>query len=342
MQLPELKRLHHHLRIKLLNIQFIVFHLTGHDAHRRLAGNRIHLQEVGDAVGFGEDEVHPHYAVAVKVAEDAGGVVAHEGGLVVVDDGGRDEFVAHGGVFGVVVVEFVGGHHLGDSQHLHLAIYGGHAAGELAPTHELLHYQLVVVFEGLRERACQLLTVVHFRHADAGARVAGLHEARVAAHRFDALEVYRVVHVEMQRRRDGDAQVGHRQIAVVFVERQGGAEDAAAGVGQSHQLEIGLQPPVLAGRAMDGDEGRIEGHLPVGEGQREVVLVHLPHAPVGIGVVPVRPFEMDQIGVEQVPVQLVEDVVSCLEGYFIFAGIPAGNKSYIIHNNTIISNWAKI
>ena len=67
-----------------------------------------------------------------------------------------------------------------------------------------------------------LFSVMRFRHPHAGAGIAGFDEARVAANRFNLSVINRVAVIEMQRWGNGDAQGGHREIAVVFVEGQRG------------------------------------------------------------------------------------------------------------------------
>ena len=66
----------------------------------------------------------------------------------------------------------------------------------------LLDQQLVVVFESLVDSHGQLILAVHFRHSDTGARVAGFHKARIAAHLPYGLEINGVAFEKMEGRRN--------------------------------------------------------------------------------------------------------------------------------------------
>ncbi len=274
--------------------------------------------------------------------ENLNGVIAQLLGHFSRKIGRCDEFVPHGGIFGVVVIEFVAGHHLGNSKHSGSAIHGGNPAGKLAPAHELLHHQLVVIFERFREGLVNLTPVVHFRDPHAGTRVTRLDKARITTNRLNLLIVNGIRVIKMQGWRDGHTEAGHRQIAIVFVERQCGAEHPTTRIRLSHQFKIGLQTTILTGRSVDGYERCVKLDFFSMYGNGEIVLVHLANIPVFIGIMPVSASEMDQVRVEQTLVQLIEDVIGCFQGDFIFAGISTGYYGNIIHNHTILSSCAKI
>ena len=130
--------------------------------------------------------------------EDTLSVIPHHAFLVGGNVSGREQLVAHGGVFGIVVVKLVGGHYFRDGEHADAAINGGHAAGQLATSHKLLDHQLVVVFESLGKGPGHLFAVMDLGDAHAGAGVASLHKTGIAAHALDAVVVNRVVMIEMQ------------------------------------------------------------------------------------------------------------------------------------------------
>ena len=163
-----------------------------------LAGDGVHLQKIGLAIIGGEDEIDAHHALAVQIMEDFLRILLYALRLLFRDIGRSQQLVTHSGVFGIVIVKFIGGHHFGDSERADVSINRCDAAGKLAPTHELLHHQLVVILECLLKSFVHLIPIVHFGHAHAGAGVAGFDKARVATDIFYLFIINLVVVIKMQ------------------------------------------------------------------------------------------------------------------------------------------------
>ena len=174
-----------------------------------------------------------------------------------------------------------------------------------------------------------MLDGFHLRRAEGGTASAWLHKAGQPQTRHDGLRIQRLVPVQMHG-------IGHFHleglkigVAEVLVEGQRGDVRLAAHVWYTEHIEIALELAVLTRCSVDGDEDRIEPDAAFGERQREIVLVDFNRCAVFQPYAPRIPLHKYKVDVKTVLVQLVVDVLTALDGDFVFPGMASGNHCYI-------------
>ena len=115
----------------------------------------------------------------------------------------------------------------------------------------------------------------------------GFYEKRHAQFRDDFRRVERLAPAQENFACEVDT-ARQRAFGGDFVEGDDRRGHRARRIGNAHHVEVSLQFAVLAGRAVDDDEGIVERFSFTVYGDRKVVLVHLPLAAVGRRVVPSR------------------------------------------------------
>ena len=166
-------------------------------------------------------------------------------------------------VLGVIVEELVACHHLGSGQHDGLLCRLVYALRNLHAVEESLDHHLIALHECHTKGWCQLVGILHLRHAKAGAVGSRLHKA---GHAYALGYLLLVVALAAaQQNAVGNPHAKSAQIVVeyILVERHGLDKHAAGAVGQVYEVEISLHHAILAWLAMDGYIGIVEVHRPV-------------------------------------------------------------------------------
>ena len=83
------------------------------------------------------------------------------------------------------------------------------------------------------------------------------------------------------------------------MEGEGLGENAPRGEGNAHHLQVALQQPILARRAVIGDKCRLKLHVPLGELQPKAVLIHIVHTAISLGISPACPLHIHHVRLVQ-------------------------------------------
>ncbi len=122
----------------------------------------------------------------------------------------------------------------------------------------------------------------------------GFHEERQPQPGDDRLGVAGLSALQEHLAGEVESVAGERALGRDLVEGHHRRGHRARRVRDAHHVEIALQAAVLARRAVDDDQRVVERAATAVDRDREVVLVHLPRAAVGRGVVPVAPVQVDE------------------------------------------------
>lgn len=255
-------------------------------------------------------------------------------GDALVDLGGAD-LVAEAVVLGFVVEELVAsdGDDFGDGEDDLLAL--GRAedtAVELAAGDKLLDEHLTVLGEGFADGGQELLAALHLGGGHTAAAGGGFDEDGVCHARHQLVELGVGGRFLVEEDGLGDlhqTETFHHGVAIALVEGEAGGVETAGGVADAQHVEVALQDAVLAGVAVDDDEGQVEVHLLSVVGDREVAAVH---GPVLAVVLPVPPCAVDNnlVNIVFAVVELTIHLAAAGDADIMLATVATHDKSYIL------------
>ena len=179
-------------------------------------------------------------------------------------------------------------------------------------------------FDGCRK----LLRGVHLRYAERRAVGVRLHEQGHSQFRDDLRRVERFAAAQEDLAGQVDTPC-ERAFGGDLVEGDDRRGHRARRIGNAHHVEVALQLAVLAGRAVNDDQRVVERLAHTVDGDREIILVHLPLPPVGGRMVPVAAVEVDDRDVVFRVVEGRLDLGGALKGDFPFGRIAARQEGYL-------------
>ena len=128
-----------------------------------------------------------------------------------------------------------------------------------------------------------------------------------------------------------DAEILDNGVAEAFVEGEGRGVETAGGIGDAEHVEIALEDAVLAGVAVDDDEGEVEVFDAL---DGEVASIDREVGAIVCEPVPVGTIDDDFIDIVFFVVEVVVNLAAAIDGDLVFARVAAhdeGNVQFGVH-----------
>ena len=190
---------------------------------------------------------------------------------------GRCDLLYLSVVFGVIVEELVGRHHLSGWQHNRPLLRLKDTDGNLRTLQKTLHHDLRTLQHGLADGGSQLILVFHLRHTETAAVGGRFHETGHTDAFLNLVVSHQFLVALANQQRVGHAHAIATQILIQheLVEGHRLHQYPTGTVGDADEVEIALQHTVLTRCTVNGDIGIVEQfRFPVLH-KREVVAVDL-------------------------------------------------------------------
>ena len=166
-------------------------------------------------------------------------------------------------ILGIVVEEFVLCHHLSSGEH-HALILRFIAADRNLGTLKIAFYHHLAAFhESHAQGGCQLVSILHLRHAEAAAIGSGFYEARHAhllGYLFFSIFIFFAT-TQQDALSHVHAHTAKIIVQYIFVKGHCLNQHATGAVRNVEQFKVALYNSVLAWSAMNGNVGIVEGHF---------------------------------------------------------------------------------